>query len=75
MTRKRNSQQMKEPEVILLATIISNLIDMDINKMSELEFRITSIKLLARLEKNIKDIRESLNIEMKSNPRLKLKMH
>ena len=66
---------MKEPEVILLATIISNLIDMDINKMSELEFRITIIKLLARLEKNIKDIRESLNIEMKSNPRLKLKMH
>ena len=64
MTRRRNSQQKKETEVILSAT---DLINMDISKMSELEFRIMIIKLLAGLEKSIKDTRESLNAEIKSN--------
>ena len=56
ITRRRNSQQKKEPEAILSAT---DLIDMDISKISELEFRITIIKLLAGLEKSIKETRES----------------
>ena len=64
MTRRRNSQQNKEPEIILSAT---DLIRMDISKMSALEFRITIIKLLAGLEKSIKDTRESLSTETKSN--------
>ena len=48
MTRRRNSQQKKEPEVILSAT---DLINMDISKMSEMEFRTTIIKLIAGLGK------------------------
>ena len=73
MTRRRNSQQKKEPEVILS---IIDLTDMDINEISELEcseynileFRIMVIKLLARLEKNHRrHTRESLSAEMKSN--------
>ena len=40
---------------------------MDISKISELEFRITIIKLLARLQNSTKDTRESLSAEMKSN--------
>ena len=41
--------------------------DMDISKMSELELSITIIKLLAGLEKSIKDTIESLSVEIKSN--------
>ena len=62
MTR-RNSQQKKEPGVILSDI---DLINMDINKMSYLEFRIMIINLLAGLEKNI-DTREFLSAEIKSN--------
>ena len=40
---------------------------MDITKMSELEFRMTIIKLLSEFEESIKDTRESLSVEMKSN--------
>ena len=64
MTRRKNSPQKKELEVTVSATA---LLDMDISKMSELEFRITIIKLLAGLEKSIKDTRESLSAEMRSN--------
>ena len=64
MTRRRNSQQKKEAEVILLTIY---LIDMDISKISELEFRIMIIKLLARLEKSMKDTRESLSTEKRTN--------
>ena len=46
---------------------------MVISKMSELEFRIMIIKLLIGLEKSIKDTRESLSAEIKSNE-AKLKM-
>ena len=53
MTRRRNSQQNKEPEVILSAT---DLIDIDISKMSEVEFRITITKLQAGLEKKHKTL-------------------
>ena len=38
---------------------------MDVSKMSELEFRITIIKILAGLEKSIEDTRESLSGEIK----------
>ena len=38
---------------------------MDISKISELEFRITIIKILAGLEKSIKDTRKSLSGEIK----------
>ena len=48
MTRRRISQQKKEAEVILSST---DIITMDISKISKLEFRITIIKLLAGLEK------------------------
>jgi len=51
ITRRRNSQQRKKPEMILSAT---DLIHMDISKMSELEFTIAMIKLLAGLEKKHK---------------------
>lgn len=55
MTRRRNSEQKKEPKIIFPAT---DLINMDISKMSEMEFRITIIKSLLELEKSIKDTRE-----------------
>ena len=35
--------------------------------MSEMEFRITMIKLLVALEKSLKDSRDSLTAEMRSN--------
>lgn len=50
--------------MVILST--TDLIDMDIMKLSELELRKTIIKLLARLEKVIKDTRVSLSAEIKS---------
>ena len=38
---------------------------MDISNMSELEFRVTIIKILVGLEKSIEDTRESLATEIK----------
>ena len=38
---------------------------MNISKMSELEFKMTIIKLLAGLEKSSEDTRESLTVEIK----------
>ena len=45
---------------------------MDIGKMSEMEFRIASIKLITRVEKIINDNTESIRMEMRLN-RAKLK--
>ena len=45
----------------------TDLINVDISKMSELEFKIMIIKLLAGHEKSIKDTREVLSAEIKSN--------
>ena len=56
--------QKKEPEVIFSAT---DLMDMDLSKMLEIEFRITIIKLPVALEKRIKDAGDSLTAEMRSN--------
>ena len=40
---------------------------MDLSKISEIEFRITIIKLLIGLENSIKDYRESLSAELRYN--------
>ena len=63
MTRRKNSPQKKEQEVILSAT---ELLDMDLNTMSEIQFRSTIIKLLVALVKHIKDSRDSLIAELKA---------
>ena len=41
--------------------------DMDISKMSEMGFRVTIIKMMCRLEKNINESIETLRAEMRSN--------
>ena len=69
MTRRRNSpQQRKDNESVASAT---ELIHMDITKLSEVEFRVTMVKMMCRLEKNInKNINkniESLRLEMRVN--------
>ena len=64
MTRRRKSQQRKEPETVSSAT---EQMDMDISKMSEIEFRIVIIKSIVRLEKSISDNIESLRAERRSN--------
>ena len=52
----------KDQEVILTTR---DLINMYISKISELDFKITIIKILARLEESIEETRESLTIEIK----------
>ena len=51
MTKRRNSQQKEEPEVMLSAT---DRMDMHLSKMKEMEFRITIITLLIGLDKSIR---------------------
>lgn len=62
MTRCKNSPQKKEKEVELTTR---DLMNVDISKISELEFKTVIIKILAGLEKCIKDTRESLIAEIK----------
>ena len=68
MTRRRNPQQRKETETVASAT---ELMDMDITKLSEMEFRVTMVKMVCRLENNINKNRneniESLRVEMRAN--------
>lgn len=64
ITRKKNSPQKKESETILSATELQNL---DLNTMSESQFRSTIIKLLVALEKNSKDSRDFVTTELRSN--------
>ena len=64
MTRRRASQQRKELETMASAT---DLMDMDISKMSETDFRTAIMKSIARLEKTTGDNIESLSIEMRPN--------
>ena len=64
MTRRKNSPQKKESETILSATELQN---MDFNLMSESQFRSTIIKLLVALEKIIKDSRDFVTAEFRSN--------
>ena len=54
-----------------LVASATELMDMDITKLSEMEFRVTMVKVMCRLEKNIseninKNI-ESLRVEMRVN--------
>ena len=67
MTRRRNpAQQRKDNESVASAT---ELMNMDITKLSEMEFRVTMVKMICRLEKNnkekIKENVESLRGEMR----------
>jgi len=64
MTKRRNPQQRKEPETMVSA---KDLMDMDISKTSEIDFRVTIMKSISRLEKNNSDTIESLGAEMRSN--------
>ena len=68
MTKWKNSPQKKEQEAVLTAR---DLINMDISKMSELEFRTMIIKILAGLEKSIENTRESLPGELKNKNLIK----
>ena len=43
------------------------LMDMDITKMSEMDFRVTIIKMKNRLEENINENIDSLWAEMRTN--------
>ena len=64
MTRRENSPQKKESETVLSPTELQNL---DYNLMSESQFRSTTIKLLVPLEKSIKDSRDFMTPEFRSN--------
>ena len=64
MTIKKNSPQKKESETVLSPTQLQNL---DYNSMSESQFRSTIIKLLVTLEKSIKDSRDFMTAEFRSN--------
>ena len=68
MTRRRNPQQRKDTETVASAI---ELMDMDITKLSEMEFRVTMVKMMCRLEKNINENItaniESLRAEMRAN--------
>ena len=61
MTKQKNSPQRKFQE----ETIARELLKTDINHISE-EFRITVIRLIARLEKSTEDSRESIVAEFKN---------
>ena len=43
------------------------MMDMDITKLSEMEFRVTMVKMMYKLEKNINENTESLRAEMRTN--------
>ena len=64
MTKRRNSPQKKESETVLSATELQNL---DYNLISESQFRSTIIKLLVALKKSIKDSRDFITAEIRSN--------
>ena len=64
MTGRRNSQQRKESETIASP---ADLMDMDISKMSDIDFKVAIMKSIARLEKTISSNIESLRAEMRSN--------
>ena len=64
MTRRKNSPQKKESETVLSPTELQNL---DYNSMSESQFRSTIIKLLVALKKSIKDSRDFMTAEFRSN--------
>ena len=64
MTRRKTSPQKKESETVVSPTELQNL---DYNSMSESKFRSTIIQLLVALEKSIKDSRDFMTAEFRSN--------
>ena len=64
MTRRKNSPQKKELEALLSGI---ELLNVDLNMMSKIQFRSKIIKLLVPLEKSIKDFRDSVPAELRSN--------
>ena len=61
MIRWRNTPQKKEQEKVT----VRDLINTDISKMSEIEYRKTIMRILTWLGKSIVDTRESLTTEVK----------
>ena len=61
MTKWKNSPQKNLQEI----TTVNELIKKDLNNITEREFRIRVIKLIAGLENSIKDRRESIATEIK----------
>ena len=61
MPRQRNSYQKKEQEEVT----VGELIKIDISNMLETEFKTTIIRILAELEKSIKETRDTLITEIK----------
>ena len=59
------TEKLISPERTKVVLTARDLISMDISKMLELEFRITIIKILAGLEKDINNTRESPSGEIK----------
>ena len=57
MTRRRNSQQTTQQETRSSAI---EIIDMDLSRSLEIDFRIAIIKTIPRLEKSVSDNIESL---------------
>ena len=54
MTRRRNPpQQRKDSESVASTT---EIMDMDITKLSEMELRVTMVKMMCRLEKILRKI-------------------
>ena len=72
MTKRKNSPQKNVQEI----TTANKLIKNDLNNITESEFRIIVIKLIAGLENSIQDSRESLATEIKGlrNSQEELKM-
>ena len=64
MTGKKKSPQKKESKTVLAPTELQNL---DYNSMSESQFRSIIIKILVALEKSIKDSRDFMTAEFRSN--------
>ena len=62
MTKQKNSPQKNVHEI----TTANELIKNDLNNITESVFRIIVIKLIAGLENNIEDSRESLATEIKA---------
>ena len=61
MTKRKNSPQKNLQEI----TTANELIKKDLNNITESEFRIIVIKLIARLENSIEDSRDSIGTEIK----------
>ena len=72
MMKQKNSPQKKVQEVATANELIKN----DLSNITEHEFKIIVIKLIAGLEKSIEDSRESITTEIKGlrNSQEELKM-